>query len=81
MEKMLSKPDKRVVGTKQVLRALGEGKVAQVFLGKDAEPFLYNRINNLCSEKGVPVKAVDSMAELGKLCQVEVKTAAAAVLR
>jgi len=81
MENLLKQADKRVVGTKQVLRALNEGRAARVFLGKDADGFIYHRINGLCEEKNVPVTVVDSMQELGRLCTVDVKTASAAVLK
>lgn len=81
MEQELQNVARRVVGTKQVLRALGDGRAAHVFLGKDADGFIYHRVNALCEEKRVPVTVVDSMAELGKLCSVSVKTAAAAVLK
>lgn len=81
MEEMLKNAQTRVVGTKQVLKAINDGKAARVFLGKDADGFIYHRINGLCEEKRVPVTVVDTMAELGKLCQVNVKTASAAVLK
>ena len=81
MVDMLKQADKRVVGTKQVLRALNEDKAARVFLGKDADGFIYHRINALCESKQVPVTVVDSMQELGKLCTVNVQTASAAVLK
>ena len=81
MENLLKQADKRVVGTKQVLRALAEDRAARVFLGKDADGFIYHRINGLCEEKNVPVTVVDSMQELGRLCTVDVKTASAAVLK
>ena len=81
MEEMLKQADRRVVGTKQVLRALNEDKAARVFLGKDADGFIYHRINGLCETKNVPVTVVDSMQELGKLCMVNVNTASAAVLK
>ena len=81
MTEMLKQADKSVVGSKQVLRALNEDRAARVFLGRDADGFIYHRINSLCEEKRVPVTVVDSMQELGKLCTVDVKTAAAAVLK
>jgi len=81
MEEMLRQADKRVAGTKQVLRALNEDRAARVFLGRDADGFIYHRINGLCEEKNVPVTVVDSMQELGKLCTVNVRTACAAVLK
>ena len=81
MTEMLKQADKRVVGSKQVLRALNEDRAARVFLGRDADGFIYHRINALCEEKKVPVTVVDSMQELGKLCTVNVQAASAAVLK
>lgn len=81
MEALLRQAGRRVVGTKQVLRAVEEGRAAHVFLGRDADGFIYHRLNALCEERRVPVTVVDSMQELGKLCQVDVKAASAAVLK
>ena len=81
MEALLKQADRRVVGTKQVLRAVEEDRAAHVFLGKDADGLIYHRLNALCEERHVPVTVVDSMQELGKLCRVDVKAASAAVLK
>ena len=81
MEELLRMPEKRVVGTKQVLRAVRDGRAARVFLCKDADEFLYRQIEAACTEHNVPVTQMDSMEKLGKLCLVGVKTAAAALLR
>ena len=81
MEQQLREPAKRVVGTKQVLRALKDDRAAQVFLCKDADDFIYRQVEGLCEEKRVPLIKVDSMAQLGKLCLVGVKTATAALLK
>ncbi len=81
MEEALREPNRRVVGAKQALRALKEGKAAHVFLCKDADDFLYRKVEAACEEANVPVTKMDSMAQLGKLCRVEVKTAAAAILK
>ena len=78
MDQELQNAEKRVVGTKQVLRALNGSNAARVFLAKDADGFIYHRINSLCEETKTPVTMVDTMQELGKLCAVGVKTAAAA---
>ena len=81
MSEVLKDVSARVVGTKQVLRAINDGRAAHVYLGKDSDGFLYHRVNSLCEEKRIPVTVVDSMEELGKLCRVDVKTASAAVLK
>ena len=81
MEQQLRQPDKRVVGTKQVLRAVRGGKAACVYLCTDADDFIYRQVQAACEENRVPVRVMDSMQELGKLSLVGVKTAAAAVLK
>ena len=81
MEQELRQSHRRVVGVKQVLRAVRDGKASQVFLCKDADDFLYRQVEALCQERKVPVKIMDSMRELGKLCLVGVDTAAAALLK
>ena len=72
--------EKRVVGTKQVLRAIDDGSAKMVFLGKDADGFIFHRINGLCEAKSIPLTLVDTMEELGNLCMVKVPTAAVALL-
>ena len=81
MQELLKDPTKRVVGTKQVLRAIAKEQAKHVFLGKDADGFIYHRINALCEEKNVPTTVVEDMQTLGKLCLVGVPTASAAVLK
>jgi large subunit ribosomal protein L7A len=81
MEELLRQPDKRVVGTKQVLRAIRDGRATRVFLCRDADEFIYRQVEAACEENKVPIAAMDSMEKLGKLCLVGVKTAAAALLK
>lgn len=81
MEHELTNAQNRVVGQRQVLRALDGDKAARVYLGKDADGFIYHRINSLCEAKKVPVTVVSSMQELGRLCSVDVPAATAAVLK
>ena len=66
---------------KNAWSAPSRGFAARVFLAKDADGFIYHRVNSLCEETKTPVTMVDTMQELGKLCAVGVKTAAAAVLK
>ncbi len=81
MDDALRDPAKRVVGTKQVLRAVKNGQAARVFLCKDADDYIYRQVESACGEHKVPVTLVDSMEALGKQCLIGVKTAAAAVLK
>ena len=81
MEELLRQPDKRVVGTKQVLRAIRDGRATRVFLCRDADEFIYRQVEAASEENHVPVTVMESMDKLGKLCQIGVKTASAALVR
>ena len=61
----LADVDRRVVGTKQVLRALDEGK----------------RVVDRCYDMEIPCTQVESMEKLGRACGIDVKAAAAGLLK
>ncbi len=69
----------KVVGLKQVRRAVTEGRVNLVFLACDADPRLTEALEALCKERGVATVWDYTMAQLGKACGIAVGTAAAAV--
>lgn len=69
-----------VVGLKQLRKALKDGTVQKVFLARNAEPRLVEPMEALCREKGVPCIWVDTMAQLGTACGIDVGAAAAALL-
>jgi large subunit ribosomal protein L7A len=81
MDEALRNPAKRVVGLKQVLRAVKAGQAKEVYLCKDADEFIYRQVESVCEEHGVPVIPLDSMEALGKACLIAVKTATAAILK
>ncbi len=81
MDEALKNPAKRVVGLKQVLRAVRAGQAAKVYLCRDADEFIYRQVETACQEHKVPMVPVDGMEALGKACLIAVKTAAAAVLK
>lgn len=69
-----------VVGLKQLRKVLKDGTVQKVFLARNAEPRLVEPIEALCREKNVPCIWVDTMAQLGTACGIDVGAAAAALL-
>lgn len=71
----------RVVGTKQVLRALKAGTLARVYVANDSDTFLFQRVARAAEEAGVPAVRVNTMKELGEACKVAVDTAAAGILK
>lgn len=80
MSEALNNSDSRVVGTKQVIRAIEAGKAKKVFIAEDTEPLLKNKLYNSCKAAGIETEAVSSMRHLGKLCGISVGSAAAAII-
>ena len=81
MPERLKKRAMRVVGARQVLRALRGGQAQEVFLAMDADAFLRREIETAAREAGATLHLVSAMEELSQLCRVDVPSAAAAVLR
>ena len=77
----LADVDRRVVGTKQVLRALDEGKVAHSYFAKAAYLIQSRRVVDRCYDMDIPCTQVESMEKLGRACGIDVKAAAAGLLK
>ncbi len=75
----LSTGDK-IVGIKQLRKALRDDKAKKVFVASNADPKLVEPIIALCGEKNVPLIQVPTMEELGKACGIAVGAAVAAIL-
>ena len=80
MEKLASAA-RKVVGTKQVTRALKAGTAARAYVANDADTFIFQQVVRAAEDAGIPCVRVETMKELGMACGVEVPTAAAAVLK
>ena len=70
-----------VVGLKQLRKALKDGTVRKVFLARNAEPRLVEPIEAQCHEMEIPCVWVETMAELGAACGIEVGAAVAVLLK
>ena len=81
MPEQLKKRSMRVVGVRQVMRALQESAAERVFLALDAAPHLRGQIEQAAQENDIPVETVSTMEELARLCRVDVPSAAAAILK
>lgn len=75
------KQGRSVVGLKQLKKALKDQTVKKVFLSRDADPRLTAPVEVQCGEEGIEVVWVNTMAELGEACGIEVGSAAAAILK
>ena len=81
MPERLKKRAMRVVGVRQVLRAVKEDRAQEVFLAMDADSRLRAQIEQEVREKGLPLHMISTMEELAALCQVDVPSAAACLIR
>lgn len=74
------KSDEKVVGVKQVKRALVSQEVHILYLAKDVDENIREEILDLADE-GIQVIEPESMVELGEACGIDVNAATAALLK
>ncbi|MGO1468548.1 MAG: ribosomal L7Ae/L30e/S12e/Gadd45 family protein [Tissierella sp.] len=72
--------NKKVVGVKQVKRAITSSEASQVYLAEDAENKITQDIILLCQEHKIPIEKVYTMKELGDACGIDINAATAALL-
>ena len=76
----LSGPNK-VVGAKQVRRALKDGRAARLYMAMDADPRLLQPLVQAAVNRQVPVSQVPTMKELGQSCGIAVGAAVAVLTK
>ena len=59
---------KIVVGTKQLKKALVNGRARCVFLAENADPAVTEPLQALCEGGNIQITWVSSMADLGRAC-------------
>ena len=69
-----------VAVTRQTKKALENGLALTVYVAEDADEKITAPVVQLCREKGVRVCYVDTMAEIGKACNIKVGAAVAAII-
>ena len=67
----------KVVGVKQLRKALSRGAVTRVFLARDADPALTEPLEAAAGAAGTPVEWIPAMKDLGRACGISVGAAAA----
>lgn len=70
----------KVVGTKQTQKAINKGIVEVLFVAEDAQKHQIENLIKDAESKQITIVTVPTMEELGKACDVEVKTATAALI-
>lgn len=72
---------RRIVGARQVLRAIASRTLAHVYIARDADPFVTRPVMDACEKNGVRFTEVESMAALGAQSGIDVKASVAGVLK
>jgi large subunit ribosomal protein L7A len=79
VEELIKKAERKVVGTKQTLKALEKGEVSTVIIARDAEDKVIRPVLSLCEANNIEIHYVDSMVQLGRMCGIKVKAAVVAI--
>lgn len=74
------KKSPRVVGVKQLRKAIGRGEIRRVYLAENADPAITEPLEQLARAAGLPVVPVGTMKELGQACGIAVGASAAGIL-
>ena len=70
----------KIVGRKQLRKALLQGGVSRVYLAQDADPAVTMPLAELAQARGTEIYWVGKMHDLGRACDIDVGAAAAATL-
>lgn len=71
----------RIVGTKQLIKNIQANRIASVFVAQDADESIAKSVLSLAKQQGIEIQSVPTMEQLGKMCGIAVKAAAAGLLR
>jgi len=75
------KNGKKVIGSKQVKKAIIKGMARKVYLAEDAELHVIGPLRELCRQHEVEVEEIETMKDLGNACGIEVGSAAVALTK
>ncbi|MGL5245674.1 MAG: ribosomal L7Ae/L30e/S12e/Gadd45 family protein [Sarcina sp.] len=72
---------KKVIGIKQSKKAMKNGDGKCLYIANDADFKIIKPLIQLAKKQGIQVIYVDTMKELGKICGIEVGSAATLLLK
>ncbi|HZK42982.1 MAG TPA: ribosomal L7Ae/L30e/S12e/Gadd45 family protein [Syntrophomonadaceae bacterium] len=70
----------KVVGTKQVKKAIAKKQAKKVYVACDAEPHITSLIKQACEENFIEYEMVETMETLGHACGIDIGSATVAIL-
>ena len=80
MIKEIDTPNK-LIGQKQTVKGLREGRVRKVFYAADADPRVLQLVLSLCAEGGIPTEKAGTMRALGSAAGIAIGAAVVALVR
>ncbi len=80
MVERLKQCRRRVVGTKETLKAVEKNEARVVFVARDADEKVTRPVADLCRDRGVEIQSVERLRELGKWCGIKIGAATAAII-
>lgn len=69
--------DNMIIGTRQSMKALKNGKVSEVYIAEDSDEFIKNDFMKECTARNINIVRYKTKAELGKDCGIEIGAAVA----
>lgn len=73
--------NKKVIGQKQVVRAINDNIVSKVFVAKDADERISKAIIEKCETDGIVLEFSETMQQLGKSAGIDIGATAVAILK
>lgn len=77
----LKQAEQRTVGVKQTEKAVVRHTAAIVYIAKDADERVTASLQELCEAHDVQLDCSETMLNIGRACNINVKAAAAAILK
>ncbi|AZO96552.1 50S ribosomal protein L7ae-like protein [Iocasia frigidifontis] len=77
----LAKQKNKVVGTKQTLHVINNGKAAKIFIAEDIDKHIKTKLIEASRKNNLSVEKVESKLKLGRACGIDVSAACAALLK
>ncbi len=71
----------KLIGTRQVLKAIINGTIAKVIIATNIDEVLFSKLKSECSNYNIPMVREFSKHELGKMCNIDVDCAVIGILK
>jgi len=72
---------KKVIGIKQSLKSMKNGLGDTLYIANDADSKLIRPLIESADENNINIQHIDTMKELGKMCGLQIESAAALKLK